>query len=157
MQDPATLETLLASIAETVVDIDLNRPDAATLLEAALPVSGPTLTRLRELVRAGIQAGTLANREAGGLRFSRLRKATGASDCSIDVVHMSQRGPGHTHPRGEADLCFAVSGTPTFDGRKEGWTVYPSGSWHEPTVSGGVMDILYFLPGGEIRFEAAPT
>ena len=44
-----------------------------------------------------------------------------------------------------------------FDGHAEGWTVYPSGSWHVPSVAGGVMDILYFLPGGAIRFEADPN
>ena len=57
-------------------------------------------------------------------------------------------------------LCFAlttVDGAPTFDGHPPGWTVYPPGSWHVPTVAGGVMDILYFLPGGAIRFEPQPA
>ena len=70
---------------------------------------------------------------------------------------MSAPGPGHTHPNGEIDLCFAVDGAPTFDGHPPGWTVYPPGSWHVPTVAGGVMDILYFLPGGAIRFEPQPA
>ncbi|HJL17019.1 MAG TPA: DUF4863 family protein, partial [Sandaracinaceae bacterium LLY-WYZ-13_1] len=76
---------------------------------------------------------------------------------SIDCVHMDRPGPGHTHPNGEIDLCFAVRGEPTFDGHPPGWTVYPPGSWHVPTVEGGVMDILYFLPGGAIRFEPNPN
>jgi hypothetical protein len=70
---------------------------------------------------------------------------------------MAKPGPGHTHPNGEIDLCFAVSGAPRFDGNAPGWTVYPPNSWHVPTVEGGVMDILYFLPGGAIRFEPKPT
>jgi hypothetical protein len=65
---------------------------------------------------------------------------------------MSGVGPGHTHGNGEIDLCLAVGGTPRFDGHGPGWVVYPPGSWHEPTVTGGAMDILYFLPGGAIQF-----
>ena len=65
-------------------------------------------------------------------------------------------GMAHTHPGGEFDLCFAVSGSPTFDGRPEGWTVYAPGSWHVPTVQGGVMDILYFLPAGAMKFGPQP-
>ncbi len=65
-------------------------------------------------------------------------------------------GPGHTHERGEVDLCFVVDGDPRFDGNPAGWTVYPPGSWHRPTVTGGAMDILYFLPDGAIRFEERP-
>jgi len=65
---------------------------------------------------------------------------------------MTEPGPGHAHPRGEVDLCMAIEGDPRFDGRKEGWTAYAPGSWHIPTVQGGRMAILYFLPGGEIRF-----
>ena len=65
---------------------------------------------------------------------------------------MDKPGPGHEHPAGEFDLCFAVDAGARFDDRPEGWTVYPPGSWHVPTVTGGRMDILYFLPGGKIRF-----
>ena len=57
-----------------------------------------------------------------------------------------------THPNGEVDLCFTVDGNPTFDGNAPGWTVYEPGSWHVPSVADGVMDILYFLPGGAIKF-----
>jgi hypothetical protein len=35
--------------------------------------------------------------------------------------------------------------------------VYPPKSWHVPTVEHGVMDILYFLPGGAITFEPKPA
>ena len=63
-------------------------------------------------------------------------------------------GPGlaHTHPNGEIDLCFAMDGDPRFDGHPEGWVVYGPGSWHVPTVTGGTMAILYFLPSGAIAF-----
>ncbi|MEZ4249422.1 MAG: DUF4863 family protein [Polyangiales bacterium] len=98
----------------------------------------------------------LRGAQAGRIRFSRPRKASGEGDVSVDVVHMDRPGPGHTHPNGEIDLCFTVSGDPRFDGAPEGWTVYPPGSWHVPSVEGGVMDIVYFLPAGAIRFEPKP-
>ena len=61
--------------------------------------------------------------------------------------------------RGEFDLCFALSGAPTFDGHPPGWVVLPPNSWHVPTVAGGRMAILYFLPGGAFQMgpETAPA
>ncbi|MEC7947559.1 MAG: DUF4863 family protein, partial [Myxococcota bacterium] len=94
---------------------------------------------------------------AGGVRFGRLTKATTASrGFSIDAVDMNGPGPGHVHPNGEVDLCFALDGAPTFDGNPPGWTSYAPGSWHVPTVAGGRMAILYFLPDGAIRFGPRP-
>ncbi|MEZ4340092.1 MAG: DUF4863 family protein [Sandaracinaceae bacterium] len=151
------LEAVLAPVLEVVRTIDPSEPDARATLDAKLPVGSPALEALRAVVREGVAAGWLASRENAGIRFGRVRKAADAADLSIDCVHMDQPGPGHTHPNGEIDLCFAVEGSPTFDGREPGWTVYPPGSWHVPTVAGGVMDILYFLPGGAIRFEPEPA
>jgi hypothetical protein len=157
MTDEAKLEEALAPILEVVRTIDPSDPEARQKLEAKLPPGSAALEVLRAVVRAGIQAGALAARENDGIRFGRLRKAASEADLSIDIVHMAKPGPGHTHPNGEIDLCFAVSGAPRFDGNAPGWTVYPPNSWHVPTVEGGVMDILYFLPGGAIRFEPKPT
>lgn len=156
MSDEARLDDALAPVLAIVREIDPSAPDAKSQLEARLPMDSATITQLRDLVREGVSAGWLASREQGGIRFGRVRKAKSEDALSIDCVHMSQPGPGHTHPQGEIDLCFAVSGEPTFDGAPAGWTVYPPGSWHVPTVAGGVMDILYFLPGGAIRFEPKP-
>jgi len=142
-----------------VAELDLNDTESAlTRLEEAFPVGGPAVEEIGRLLREGVSSGELCDRENAGARFSRLKKAAADTpgDISIDLVHMSAPGPGHTHPNGEVDLCFAVEGTPTFDGRAPGWTVYPRGSWHVPTVSGGVMDIIYFLPDGAIRFEPKP-
>lgn len=137
--------------------LDVKDPAAAkAALDEAFPMDGDTMLELRALVRRGVEERWLAEREAGGVRFSRPRKAQDASDVSVDVVHMDRPGPGHTHPNGEIDLCFAVSGEPRFDGSLEGWVVYPPASWHVPTVEGGVMDIVYFLPAGAIRFEPKP-
>jgi hypothetical protein len=153
MSDKTDLERALEPVLEVLRAADPNDPDLVAMLEAKLPFDGEAMKKLGALVREGVAGGWLAERENAGIRFGRLRKAESEAALSIDCVHMDKPGPGHTHPNGEIDLCFAVSGEPTFDGRPPGWTVYPPGSWHVPTVAGGVMDILYFLPGGAIRFD----
>lgn len=145
----------LEPILKVVASVDPADPQAALAkLDAALPLDTPQMQSLAKMVREGVAAKVFAEREGGGVRFGRISKDQ--QGLSIDLVHMDCPGPGHTHPNGEIDLCFAVSGAPTFDGRAPGWTVYPPNSWHVPTVAGGVMDILYFLPGGQIRFEPKP-
>ncbi len=160
MSDEKTL--LLKALAPllehlTTVDPSSGRA-AANALNEAFPVGGELLAGIRAQVVAGLDAGWLAPREAGGVRYGRLAKATDASrNFSIDAVDMSGPGPGHTHPNGEIDLCFALTGGACFDGQPEGWVVYGPDSWHVPTVSGGRMAILYFLPGGAIRFGPRPS
>ncbi len=157
MADLETLRVKLAPVVEFARTLDpADTVATKAKLDEHFPLIGDAMVALRALVREGIDAGWLADREAGGVRFSRVQKAQGPDDVSVDVVHMNQAGPGHTHPNGEMDLCFTVSGDAHFDGQPEGWTVYGPGSWHVPTVTGGVMDILYFLPGGAIRFETKP-
>jgi hypothetical protein len=149
------LVELLKPVLDFVQDLDPDAADAKARLEEAFPTGSTTLSQIGRALRAGVESGELCDRENGGVRFSRLVKSQG-EDLSVDLVHMSSPGPGHKHPNGEVDLCFAVSGEPTFDGDPPGWTVYPRGSWHVPTVAGGVMDIVYFLPGGAIEFGAKP-
>lgn len=158
MADLEKLLTDLAPVIEFARTLDLRDPEGTKAkLDARFALGGEVMVSLRALVREGIEGGWLADREAGGIRFSRVKKAADDTDVSVDAVHMAQAGPGHTHPQGEMDLCFTVSGDARFDGQSEGWTVYPPGSWHVPTVTSGVMDILYFLPGGAIRFEDRPA
>jgi len=146
----------LAPVLELLATLDPSTGEATARLEAAFPIGGPAMVALRALVREGVEARWLCEKENGGVRFGRLLKAD-ARGFSIDVVHLSGPGAAHTHPRGELDLCFGVSGKPRFDGRPEGWTVYGANTWHVPTVEGGVMDILYFLPAGAMRFEPKPA
>ncbi len=51
-------------------------------------------------------------------------------------------GPHHRHPRGEIDLILPLEGAPAFDGVSAGWSVYPPGSAHRPTVTGGTAYVL---------------
>jgi hypothetical protein len=154
-----SLVALLAPLTARIRQLDPTDPVAANTLATEFPLSGRLLTDVAALFRRGVGEGWLCNREAGGVRFSRVSRsdnpATGP--LSIEAVSMNGAGPGHTHPQGEFDLCFGIDGMPTFDGHPPGFVVYPPGSWHVPTVTGGTMDILYFLPGGEIRFEADPA
>jgi len=157
-------EDLLAALApvlELVAALDLrDAASARAALQARFPVDGEVVGGLRARFAAGRAAGWLCDKENAGVRFSRVQKAVmpfGPQSLSVDAVHMSGPGPGHTHDNGEVDLCFGVDGDPRFDGAPAGWMVYPPGSWHVPTVSTGTMDILYFLPGGAIRFGPAPT
>ena len=142
----------LAPVLAVVKTTDAANPEAASQLAEAFPLAA--LQDLASLVREGIEAGWLCERAAGGVRFSRVAKADHAATAplSIDAVHMDGAGPGHTHPNGEIDLCFATEGAPRFCGNAPGWTVYGAGSAHAPEVADGEMLILYFLPGGAIEF-----
>lgn len=146
----------LTPVLELVRTLDLQSSSAAvTTLRERFPLDGEVLAEVRALLREGVRDGWLCERENEGIRFSRLQKAVG-DDVSIELVHMDKAGPGHVHPNGEVDLCFAVSGTPRFCGHEPGFTVYPPASWHIPVVDGGAMDIIYFLPKGAIEFGPEP-
>ena len=150
----AELHEQLAPLLSSLRDVDMAKPDQVRDdLCSRFPLDTPDMQKLRELFRQGREKGFLCYREAGGVAFSRVQKAEAAGQWSIDAVHMSAPGPAHTHPNGEVDLCFAVDGQPLFDGNAAGWTVYGPGSSHAPTVTGGTMDILYFLPDGAIEFH----
>ena len=93
----------------------------------------------------------LCPREAGTTRFGRLAKDR--AGFSVDTVLSSGKGMKHTHPSGEVNLCFAFSGTPTFDGAPPGWIVYPPDTTHPANVEGGAMFMIYLLPGGRIEWH----
>jgi len=154
----ATKEDLMKAlqpILDVLKTINPSDPAAAAALSRALPLDGDVLKTVRQLLREGVEARWLCDREAGPIRYSRVQKLD-PSGFSIDAVHMAAAGAAHTHPQGEIDLSFAVSGSPTFDGQPEGWVVYSPNTWHTPTVQGGAMDILYFLPGGAMQFGPRP-
>jgi hypothetical protein len=144
----------LQPIIEHCRQLDVRDAAAAERsLDAAFPMSSPLLQELRALCAAGIAAGWLCTREGGGTRFGRVAKPTPAThEFSVDAVLMSGPGIDHVHPAGEIDLGFTTKGDARFDGRKEGWIVYPPGSRHVPTVTGGEMFLLYLLPQGKVEW-----
>lgn len=142
---------LLRPLAEQCSRVDLRRPDAARALQRALPFRGGLVQRVRHAAVAAIDADWLLTKAAGGIRFGRPAKEL--LGFSVDAVLMDCPGPRHRHPNGEIDLCFALDGSPRFDGHPEGWVVYGPDTTHVPTVQHGRMLILYFLPGGAIEFS----
>lgn len=153
----AQLQAEVQPICSFVRTLDFTNDNVLTLLEENFPIS--SLDHIRSLVLCGLEQGWLCPRGESPLTYGRVQKTSEDMPIGIDSVDMNGStgtcaGPGHEHPNGEIDLCFAVSGSPEFDGHKEGWTVYPPKSWHIPTVQNGRMAILYFLPNGAIRFGA---
>lgn len=153
MPDPAALRAALDPLARIVATLDLSDPAGAerTLTSRAPPSQ---LLELRDLLLAAHAEGWLTPRDGGAnVRFGRLAKPDEANaGHSIDAVDMEGEAAEHTHPAGEVSFCLARSGTPLFDGRPPGWVVLPPGSHHTPTVRGGRMLIVYFLPRGEVRW-----
>ena len=153
MTDTLTKEQfveMLRPLAEALRTIDVDAADAAAQAEKAAAFSGDVIAAIRAAATAHVDSDWLLPKEAGGVRFGRVAKEL--CGFSVDCVFMDSPGPRHRHPNGEIDLCFGVSGSSRFDGHPEGWVVYGKGSVHVPTVTGGEMLILYFLPGGAIEF-----
>ena len=141
---------LLRPVLDRLQTVDAAQPAQAEAALSSLDTDG-----IGAALRDASAEGWLTPKAGGGVKFGRLAKATPETHgFTIDAVDMDGPAAGpHVHPRGEFDLCFAVEGDARFDGRGDRWIVYGPGSRHTPTVSGGRMLILYFLPGGEIIFE----
>lgn len=149
MTTQAALVEALAPLARRIAALDLAAPEAAqAALNAELPVG--SLGPVRALLAAALAEGWLTPKQASPtLSFGRVAKPSEAlCGMSVDAVDMAGDGAPHTHPNGEVSLCFATAGDPRFVGFPEGWVVAGAGSRHVPTVTGGRMTIVYFLPGG---------
>jgi hypothetical protein len=141
---------LLAPLAKALRAVDVDAADAAVQAERAAPFGGASIEAVRAAALANVDSAWLLPKANAGIRFGRVAKDL--HGFSVDAVLMDQPGPRHRHPNGEIDLCLPRRGEPRFDGKPPGWVVYGKGSEHVPTVRGGEMLILYFLPGGAIEF-----
>ena len=152
-------ETLVAHLTPLISflrTLDFNAADATSQLNHHYPVDGDWSQTLKQILIQHQDAEWLFPNEHREIRYGQLDDGQ-LSGFSIDSVDMNKAGPSHLHIEGEVDIAFAIDGNPTFDGRPEGWTVYPPNSWHRPTVRDGRMLILYFLPNGALQFcRAAP-
>ena len=83
-----------------------------------------------------------------------LRAAQGVSldDPANAVAELNGAGPRHRHPLGEVNYCIALEDTPKFQDQGPGWVVESPGSEHVPTVTEGMMLIVYLLPEGSMEF-----
>jgi len=149
--DAQALVAMLAPITRTIAGLDLADPAAVQTLRQQHPLS--SLGSVIAALRGARDAGWLTPRRATQtLTFGRLAKPPAADGFAIDVVDMQGEGAAHTHTTGEVDLCIAEHGDPRFDGEPEGWVIKPPGSWHVPTVTGGRMLIVYWLPDGKVAW-----
>ncbi len=124
-------------------------------LESEFPWEGPQIQALGATIRRGVEEGWLAHRGEEQARFSRVAKASEASfGLSVDVVSMTGAAVDHTHPKGEVTLGFpAGESSGTFEGRDPAWVFLGPGSRHLPTVVGGRMNLIYFLPDGAVTWH----
>lgn len=153
MAGQAEFLEIVSAVAREVEGRELDASLEARL-NARFPASGDQFSRLSALCAEGEAEGWLLNREAGGIKFSRaVKPGKEAGRFSVDVVRMKDiAGPHHVHTTGEIGAIMPVSGEPRFDGKPKGWYVYPPGSSHRPTVTGGDAYVLYLLPEGAIEF-----
>ena len=95
---------------------------------------------------AGYNRGRIAeaSRETRGMRVE--------SGLMRDVV-----GQYHRHTRGEVNLVVPMDPEAQWCGHGAGWVVYPPGSEHFPTTTGGQAVMMFFLPGGEIEYKDPPA
>ena len=144
---------LLSGIAARLDGVALDE-DMATFLNTEYPADGADVARLAAMCAEGERDGWLMSREAGGIKFGRAIKPGGATGAfSVDVVRMGEiKGPHHRHPNGEIGVVLPIEGSPRFDAFAPGWYVYPPGSAHHPTISGGEAYVIYLLPEGAIEF-----
>jgi len=156
---PAAQAELAVCLEEILPQIDsVDAADgmgAAAELSIVLPFDGPQVSRIRELCEQGQSEGWLLPRDAGPkVKFGRLARDMGG--YAVDAVLMENgAGMGHTHTRGEINMCFSWADEPKFDGLEPGWVVFEPGSHHVPTVTGGTMLFLYFTPGGDVVWDKA--
>ena len=154
--DPQQFQSLIAGVTSTLAGRPLT-PALAESLNALHGPGTPTYRALEDACRDGVAAGWMCPREAHGIRYGRvLRPSDETHGFSVDVVEMADvAGPHHTHPHGEVDLLMPLTPDARFDGHPAGWCVYPPGSAHHPTVTGGKARVLDLLPQGAIEFTRA--
>jgi len=146
-------EKLLGDIAGDLAGRPVD-PTMAAYLNETYPADGETFARLTELCAEGEREGWLMSRSANGIKYGRaIKPGAAAGGFSVDVVRMKDcAGPHHVHTNGEIGAVIPIEGAPQFDDFKPGWYVYPPGSDHHPTVSGGDAYVVYLLPEGAIEF-----
>lgn len=149
------LAAAVTSICRGLSELDFNSADLLDQVRRRWPADGDEMALVTNHMTTGIGAGWLCDRENGPLRFSRvLKPSEDSAGFSCDAVWMPDcSGPAHTHPNGELSWCVALDGTPQFDGFDAGWAFLPPGSSHTPTVAGGTMVIIYFLPNGAVEWK----
>ncbi len=147
------LQDLLRPVAELISGKPVT-PALTTELNQAFPHNSDWYKQIQSLCESGLKDGWACQYEAGGIRYGRVFKPSAdLNNLSVDIVLMKDvAGPHHAHPNGEIDLVIPLTPGAAFDGTDQGWVVYPPGSVHKPTVTGGEAFVIYLLPEGAIEF-----
>ncbi|MEM6294201.1 MAG: DUF4863 family protein [Myxococcota bacterium] len=153
---PPFLEKVAALDPATATD-DAKAAALLDALNAAFPADSEAVSALGAAIADGVADGSVCNRGDDGARFSRLAKPSEVTHgLSVDVVSLRGGALEHSHPSGEVTLGFPASaddGAARFDGHAPGWVFMPPGSKHVPTVEGGQMFLIYFLPDGAVTWH----
>lgn len=116
---------------------------------------------LRRLLRIGIEEGWACYAEIDGPDYRRGRLAKPSADThgfSVETGMLKDvLGNYHRHPLGEINMIAPVDSTGCFCGHGAGWKVFPPESQHYPTVTGGKVTMLFFLPSGQIEYMPPPA
>ncbi|MGE4158038.1 MAG: DUF4863 family protein [Planctomycetota bacterium] len=149
------LKTKLQPLCAELAKLDFSTDTPTTVMNQKYPATGPVMQEITRLATEGLKAGWLCDKVNGAIKFSRVLKPLPEHHgFSVDAVYMPDAaGPTHTHPKGELSFCIALEGSPQFDGYGPGWALYKSGTTHTPTVKGGTMLILYWLPEGSVEWK----
>lgn len=148
----ADLSPVAEAIRGRVLDTAL-----AAALTARFPPGSQVFERLRMACIDGTTTGWMGlagdDRRKGGRV---IEPSPDTAGCSVDVVELCDiTGPHHSHPGGEICAVFAETPGARFDGNPDGWAVYPAGSAHWPSATGGRLRVLFFLPDGAITYTDA--
>ena len=129
----------------------------ATKLNALYGPGTETFAQIAQACQSGVDDGWMnlegdARRKGGRI----LEPGPGTQNLSVDVVEIADiTGPHHRHPRGEVCAVLPITEGACFDGHPAGWCVYPPGSSHYPSATGGRLRVMFLLPGGEIEYTDA--
>jgi hypothetical protein len=153
----------LAIVRRVIGDIG-DRPFDAQLefrLNRHFGLSSVTFEALASLLNLGVEEGWVGYapvEDAGYNRGRIVEAATDTMGMSVESALMCNvKGQYHRHTRGEIDMVIPIDSNAQFCGRGAGWVVYPPGTEHFPTVTGGKALIMFFVPGGQNEYKTPPA
>lgn len=152
--DRTTFADLIKPIASSIAGRPVDEDLAQTLNADFGPGSG-VFEAIEKACHEAIADGWMCAEGGEGRRFGRIiEPGPETHDLSIDVVDITDfTGPHHRHPNGEICMVMPVDESAAFCGHERGWCVFPPGSEHRPSVSGGRALVLYMLPEGSIEWS----
>lgn len=152
----AAVTTLLNFIRNKPLNMELEKE-----LNDRYGASTEGYIELRRLLRIGIEEGWACYAEIDGPDYRRGRLAKPSAEThgfSVETGMLKDvLGNYHRHPMGEINMIAPVDATACFCGHSAGWKVFPPESQHYPTVTGGKVTMLFFLPNGQIEYLTPPA